>query len=176
MKRSNIWYLAREGFSFDGFDGSATAVKIAAERLNLEIPDWRERGSFQVGDLANLPYRDNTFDAVIDVEAICCNGWDESRVIICEIARVLKPQGKLFSQTFSLESFGARSGKLAGRNAWISEAGGFANKGLTRFTAFEEIPDLYQEFNIAELEVTTRTSNGRKDEIKEWIIVGEKHG
>ncbi|MBM3273018.1 class I SAM-dependent methyltransferase [Candidatus Kaiserbacteria bacterium] len=90
---ANIWYLAREGFSFVGIDGSETAIAQTRERLDREFPDWQKRGELRVGDIESLPYSDATFDAVMDVEAVYCNDFATSIRIYDEMARVVKPGG-----------------------------------------------------------------------------------
>jgi 2-polyprenyl-3-methyl-5-hydroxy-6-metoxy-1,4-benzoquinol methylase len=34
---ANIWFMAREGFGVSGIDGSRTAIKLAGERLAVEV-------------------------------------------------------------------------------------------------------------------------------------------
>jgi 2-polyprenyl-3-methyl-5-hydroxy-6-metoxy-1,4-benzoquinol methylase len=48
---ANLWFFAREGFSFSGVDGSAAAIEQATARLDAEVLGWRERGSLHVGDI-----------------------------------------------------------------------------------------------------------------------------
>jgi len=60
------WYLAREGFSIFGIDGSKTAIKIVKERFEKE----KLRGEFIVGDLAKLPYPNDYFNCVVDIAAM----------------------------------------------------------------------------------------------------------
>src|SRR5580698_5080821 len=49
---ANVWFMAREGFSVCGIDGSATAIERATKRLATEglMADLR------VGDYAQLPW------------------------------------------------------------------------------------------------------------------------
>lgn len=37
---ANLWFMAREGFSVYGVDGSQTAIALAKSRLDLEVPQW----------------------------------------------------------------------------------------------------------------------------------------
>jgi len=61
-----VWYIAREGFSAYGIDGSDTAIKIAKERFAKE----GLKGSFKVGDIISLDYTKEYFNCVVDVCAI----------------------------------------------------------------------------------------------------------
>ena len=168
----NLWYLAKEGFQVFGVDGSASAIQKAQARLNLECPGWK--GNLSIGDILNLNFEDNHFDAVIDNEAIYANSFEDSVKIYREIFRVVKPGGKLFSRTFAKGSFGDGTGTPKGHNAFLASEGPLAAKGVSRFTEFSEIPNLLGYFEVKEIELLTRTVENRTQEIKEWIIIGEK--
>jgi SAM-dependent methyltransferase len=167
---ANLWYLAREGFAFVGIDGSQTAIGKAASRLDGECPGWRARGELRIGDIASLPYDSLSFDAVIDNEAISCNGFEAARDMYAEIARVLKPGGRLYSRTFATGSWGDGSGQSLGRGAWRCAAGPLAGKGVCRFTAEEDIPVLLAPFDIDTLELLSWTCDSRRQHVREWII------
>lgn len=169
---ANLWYMAREGFSVYGIDGSETAIKRANERLDRECQGWS--GKLMVGDFIKLPYEDEFFDGVVDNEAIYCNSYENSKIIYKELARVTKKNGKLFSRTFSTGCWGDGTGKKVGHNAWIASEGPLFEKGYSRFTDLNEISDLMRDFNLTEVELLTRTMGNRKHEIKEWLIVGER--
>lgn len=169
---ANLWYMAREGFTVYGIDGSKTAIAQARERLNQECPEWS--GELRIGDISALPFNDSFFDAVVDFEAICCNAFDNAKIIYGELARVTKNGGKLFSQTFATGCWGDKTGEKAGHNAWIVSEGPLLNKGYARFTEYEEIDELTGGFSIDEVELLTRTMDGRQHEVKEWVVIGEK--
>jgi SAM-dependent methyltransferase len=170
----NIWFLAREGFSFVGIDGSATAIEQATRRLDSEVPNWRERGQLLVRDISKLPFGENNFDAVIDNEAVYCNDFDTSKDIYIEAARVLKENGDIFVRTFATGTWGENTGKKIGNNTWLCSEGPMEGKGLTRFTEFHEIPQLLKAFSITSIEINSRTLGQLKSEVKEWIILGKK--
>ena len=169
---ANLWYMAREGFTVYGIDGSETAIKRAKERLDQECPGWA--GQLIVGDMITLPFNDEFFDAVVDNEAIYCNTIENSKSIYIELARVTKKGGKLFSRTFAAGCWGDRTGQQVGHNAWIVSEGPLLNKGYSRFTDYEEIKNFMNGFKINSVELLTRTLDERQHEIKEWVIIGEK--
>ncbi len=169
---ANLWYIAREGFTVYGVDGSATAVDLARKRLDSECPGWK--GEVKVGDIVRLDYEDGFFDAVIDNEAIYANTLENSVQIYDELARVCKTGGKLFSRTFAKGCWGDGTGKPAGHNAWVASEGPLQDKGLSRFTEYSEIRGLIRGFEIKEIESLVRTMDNRQHEVKEWLIVGEK--
>jgi SAM-dependent methyltransferase len=167
---ANLWYLAREGFSFVGIDGSETAIDKAASRLDAECPGWRTRGELKVGDISTLPYDTATFDAVIDSEAVSCNVFESACAIYAEIARVLKPEGCLYSRTFAIGSWGDGTGESLGRGAWRCAEGPLAGKGVCRFTAEEDVPSLLAGFELDSLELLSWTLDNRQHQVCEWII------
>jgi SAM-dependent methyltransferase len=171
---ANCWYLAREGFSFVGVDGSSSAINQAKDRLNLECPGWESRGELLVSDMASIPFENDTFDVVIDIEAIYCNDWYSSMAIYAELARVAKPGAKLFSRTFAKGSWGDGTGLCVGKDTWKCTDGPLGGKGASRFTDLNDIATLIQGFVLQEVELMTRTMGNREREIMEWVIVGEK--
>jgi SAM-dependent methyltransferase len=132
---ANLWFLAREGFAFAGIDGSAAAITQAQQRLDAEVPGWRDRGSLDVGDIVNLPFPSGHFDAVIDNECVYCNDFESSVRIYNEMARVTKSGGKLFARTFAAGSWVDGEGELIGRNYWRCSAGPLARKRVLAFHA-----------------------------------------
>jgi len=169
---SNLWYMAREGFTVYGVEGSETAAKIAVNRLDDEVPGWS--GRVIVQDMTSLPFDQGYFDAVIDNQATSCNSYEDSQRIYAEMARVTKEGGALFSRTFAKGCWGDETGEPAGRNAWIVAAGPLFNLGLARFTEYGEIPDLIKDFQINEIELITRSMESQRQTVKEWVITAIK--
>ena len=164
--------MAREGFTVYGIDGSRTAIDQAKARLDKECPGWT--GELLVGDIKKLPFDNEYFDGIVDNEAAAHNSYKDSKIIYSELARVSKKGGKLFSRTFATRCWGDGVGKKAGHNAWVESTGPFLNRGYVRFTDYEEIPDIIQGFKILTVELLSRTVEGRKHEIREWLVTGEK--
>ncbi len=152
---ANVWYLAREGYSAYGVDGSPVAIEQALQCLNKE----HLKAQVITGDAMHLPFDDNYFDGVLDVECVYANTLQDARVILGEIKRVLKPGGLFFSKTF-----------MAG----MQESSLRSGYGVIRFTAEEEIKDLYGGFDIISVDHLLRSEGNRRHEIKEWLIIGRK--
>ncbi|HYN44748.1 MAG TPA: class I SAM-dependent methyltransferase [Candidatus Limnocylindrales bacterium] len=153
---ASTWYLSREGFSAYGIDGSETAIKIAKERFKNENLE----GEFNVGDFIKLDYPTNFFDCVIDVVALQHNAPECLKVILDEIFRVLKPNGKIFSIVLSNKS------KLS------KESNACKGKGYIHFFSKEEITDLFSKFVNLNIESLERTD--RENIIAFYIIGAEK--
>ncbi|MBP0726731.1 class I SAM-dependent methyltransferase [Bacillus sp. RG28] len=169
---ANLWFVAKEGFSCYGIDGSAEAIKIASERINNEFP--YAKVELKIGDFSSLPYEDNMFDLIIDNEAICCNEFNDSIKIYEQIHKKLKNGGLLYTKTFAEGSWGFNTGELVGYNAWIVDEGPLKGKGYSRFTKKEDIPKLLKGFSIKELEMVSRTADNLQQEVKEWVVIANK--
>lgn len=171
---ANLWFLAREGFSAYGVDGSPSGLRQARERLDGEVPNWH--GGLVRGELLHLPFPENFFDAAIDNEAVSCNSLEDSRLIYNEACRVLKPGGKLFVRTFASGCWGDGTGTQAGPDSWLVADGPLANEGLTRFTRKEAIPGLLRGAKILEILKHDVARSSENPAIAEWVIITEKLG
>lgn len=172
---ANIWYLAREGFSAFGIDGSTVAIERAEQRLLKEGLN----AELNVADVMKIPYPDDFFDAVIDIECIYANSMADSQIILNEIKRVLKPGGRFFSKTFSTGTFGDGNGiRLEGEERTYVKIykGALKNGyGIIRFNSEDDIHDLYSIFTIESIDYIIRSENNRKYEIREWLIECRKN-
>ena len=69
-----------------GGDFSSSTVSVA-KKLNKDISTL----SFEIADAENLPFADNSFDVVINIESSHC--YSNVPSFIDDVARVLKPEG-----------------------------------------------------------------------------------
>jgi SAM-dependent methyltransferase len=168
---ANVWYVAREGFNITAIDGSPTAINTAKARLNEEVPNWQ--GQLDIGDMINLPYQDESFDAILDIEATSTNSFENTLKIFTEAARVLKPSGLLYIKTFSTGTWGDQSGEELGKNTYIPDEGPMSGKGLTRFTAEGDI-ELLMPSNLVVQSIDLLQWGRGKETIKEWMIIARK--
>lgn len=149
------WYLAREGFSVFGVDGSKTAISLTKKRFSKE----KLSGAFQVMDYINLDFPENYFDVVIDVCSIQCNKIERVPEIVQNIKRILKPGGKFFSILVTKGT---------------SKVKGFQKKGYIHYYELSELKKIFKILKIQNIEKLERTENNRKDKIIHWILIGEK--
>jgi ubiquinone/menaquinone biosynthesis C-methylase UbiE len=81
---------ARPLLRVDGLDLSADMIAYARQAtVNAGLDD---RLTFTVGDVADLPYADGTFDLV--VSSMSQHHWGDVRAGVREIRRVLRPAGQ----------------------------------------------------------------------------------
>lgn len=170
---ANIWYMAKEHFSPYGIDGSSTAIKQAQSRLSEE----NLSAELIVGDVVNLPYPDNFFDAVIDIECLYANDIDNTQKILNEIYRVLKKNGLFYSRTLSEKMYLGKSRvQIAEKSFTDISDGPIAGKGFTRLMDMNDINSLYGKiFKIRSIDFLECTQNNRAETISEYIIISEKN-
>jgi SAM-dependent methyltransferase len=85
-----------------GLDYSDEAIQIAREQFHpAQTRSVRERLSFSVGSASELPHDDDSFDAV----TLLKTAWvlPDLRQALRESARVLRPGGRIFVQTWGAQ-------------------------------------------------------------------------
>jgi len=81
---------ALPGLRIDGLDLSADMIERA--RQSAAAARLEDRVTFVVGDVAELPYPDRTFDLV--VSTMSQHHWPDARAAMRELRRVLAPGGQ----------------------------------------------------------------------------------
>lgn len=142
------WYLAKEGFSVYGIDGSPTAIKLARRRFIKE----GLFGKFKIGDIVKLDYPAKSFNGVVDICSIQHNSVKNIQLILKEIHRVLKDGGSFFGLMI------AEDQSLA---AW---------PGQIHFFQQAEIKKLFKNFRNLKLEYVIRSKDNQKNLQKFWIV------
>ena len=145
--------------------------------MTAECPGWDREprsGEIVTTDIVHLPWPDNSFDAVIDSEAVYCNDFDTSCLIYREMHRVARPGAKLFVRTFATGTWGDGIGEPIGPRRFVADEGPLAGKGPSRFTAPEELTTLLTPWQIIDVEVITRSMESQREHIREWIVQGVK--
>ena len=93
-------FLSKQGFEVTGIDRSKEAIKIAQNWANQDGIQIK----FEVGDATNLPYPDNSFDAIVSNRFLHLVYDDnQQKKVISEIKRVLKDDGLVILSTRSLK-------------------------------------------------------------------------
>src|SRR5215510_11869559 len=89
----HVVYLAERGFRMAGVDISPSGIRLAQEVCSVR------RFNFEghVSDMSTLPWKDETFDAVLSISAIHHHRRREIVRTLGEVRRVLKPGGLLLA-------------------------------------------------------------------------------
>jgi ubiquinone/menaquinone biosynthesis C-methylase UbiE len=110
--------LAREGFQVCGIDISENGLAHTREWLTRE----NLSAELKRGDIEQIPYPDNFFDAVISVYVIYHKTLAGMQNVIAEIDRVLKPGGLALISLQSKRGYRYRFGEeISKRNESTNE-------------------------------------------------------
>lgn len=171
---NNLWFAAREGFSVTGVDGSPSAIEFARKRF----ADEGLKGDLRVADFIKLPFIDNTFDFVIDREALTCSPFTDAQKTVAEVQRVLAPGGKFFFNPYSDRHSSYASGKPGHGGVTVGISSGTLTDIGPIF--FYGKRDLHALFSVGWKLVSVRHME-YMEELEplfnchaEWIVIAEK--
>lgn len=89
-----------------------SADMISAARRNLT--PFADRARVHVGDVTNLPFEDQSFDLI--VSSISAHHWDDPEGAVPELARVLRPGGRVRIYDFPFAPFDRLASAAAANN------------------------------------------------------------
>lgn len=176
---SNLWMVAKEGFKTYGIDISKRAIELG----QLMLDHWKVRANLTVGDITELPYKNDFFDVVFDVVSIYCLPQKQFNICLDEVRRVLKPKGKFFSYSPSTNSDAFKNYKPSKKIDEFTLNGikrkdspYFGNDFPFRFINPEDYKRILEEkgFIIKYLERVSRTYHQMKENFEFVTVVGEK--
>jgi SAM-dependent methyltransferase len=164
---ANVWFMAREGFSICGIDGSATAIQRANQRLAGE----GLQADLRVGDFAELPWPDASFDGVIENVSLYCNPMAGITRALKEVHRVLRPRAQFLSSFFSERTWGYGQGEMVERDGFINlREGPLAQAGFCLFLNRERVPEVFCDFAEIAVERISWTLNREKHLVEQFVI------
>lgn len=106
--------------------------------------------------MTRLPFADAVFDAVVDVVSSAHNSDQDA--IMAEVARVLKPGGKLFLMTPTDQC----------------SVQPFVGYGAIRFATYQDVCKMLADHFIDVQILTTRTEQTYDTVIEHWVATGRK--
>ena len=122
----------------------------------------------KLGDLLHLPYKNETFDAVVDVFSSYVLNLEEFERYLAEVARVLRSAGKFFLFTPSTASDAFRNHAPATKIDAFTLSGirrpdspYYGNNYAFRFSEIESLLETIRKFGLhpESIELATRTYN-----------------
>jgi ubiquinone/menaquinone biosynthesis C-methylase UbiE len=173
---ANLWFLANEGYSIAGIDGSATAVEKAQQRLKQELLRRSDlEADLRVGNFASLPWPDQSFDLVFDIEGLAHNRLAVIEAALKEAHRVLKRGGRFFAKMFGTQTAGISTGtSLEPGTTLDPKEGPLAGIGIIHSFSREEILRLLSGFKNVSLDWSRRSDQGERWEVFEWLVSAER--
>lgn len=84
-------FLASYGYKNTCLDYSKSALEVAKNNFILT----NNNGNFVLGDVKNLPFKDDSYDVVISTGLL--EHFRNPQIVVDEMVRVLKPEGLFFS-------------------------------------------------------------------------------
>jgi len=89
----------RPDLRLTGVDLSADMVATAQRNLR----PYAQRAGARVGDVTSLPFEDQSFDLI--VSSLSLHHWDDPEAAVPELARVLRPGGRVHIYDFPFAPF-----------------------------------------------------------------------
>jgi SAM-dependent methyltransferase len=168
---ANVWFMAREGFTVSGIDGSSTAIEQASERLSRE----GLTADLRVGDYSTIPWPDSSFDGVVENVSLYCNRWDAVKRALGEICRVLKPGALFLSSFFTDRTWGYGRGTMVEPDGFIDiTEGPLAGAGFVLFLNQARLYELYRDFTDIAVERSSWTMQGEQRLVEQFVITCHK--
>jgi SAM-dependent methyltransferase len=153
--------------------GIAYPVGSDGSFQGLEISRSAEAPVVQCFNTA-LPFKDQTFDAVIAWGSLHYAKKAETKIMIDEIKRVLKKEGFLFGTLRNSSDTLLRKGQEIGTNEWVTNLDDIAGS-LVSFYTENEVRELFETTFFLELGSMERSSIGNlNDKVAHWVFQGRK--
>jgi SAM-dependent methyltransferase len=163
----HVVYLAHKGFEVCGFDTAENGLAHTHEWLTRE----NLSAELKQGDIAQIPYPDEFFDAVISIYVIYHKTYAGMQGVVAEIQRVLKRGGVALVSLQSKRGYRYRFGEEIEPDTFITSIG--ADAGMPHhYSDFAEIEGLFDRFIIRRVELEEHIEEGNRH--SHWQVVVEK--
>lgn len=133
--------LVSAGFNVTGIDVSPSAINLARKKVG------GKKARLFVGDVCNLPFSPNSFDAVVAVHVLDHLTAKERRKAAAECRRVLKKNGLLLFQGFSSRDLRFGQGKKVELRTFRRQ-----NNIWYHYFTSGEVKKLFEGFELVELQ------------------------
>ena len=144
----HVMFLVRQGFEVVGLDIAPTGLSALLKKLAAED----NNSHTTLGDILQLPFEDESFDAIISVRVIHHNRLALIHKTVEEMRRVLRPHGLMWVTVPVPKGHGSKDGVEIEPGTWVPTGG--IEKGLPHHLFTEdELKELFQHFSILDLRV-----------------------
>ncbi len=133
--------LLAAGFKTTGVDISPSAIELAWKKVG------EKKARLIVGDVCDLPFAANSFDAVVAVHVFDHLTAAERKKAASECSRVLKKNGLLLFQGFASKDFRFGQGKKVELRTFRR-----ANNIWYHYFTSSEVKKLFSKFELVELQ------------------------
>jgi SAM-dependent methyltransferase len=167
----NVWFMSREGYSASGIDGSATAIERARQRLASESLS----ADLHIGDYAQLPWPDSTFDGAIENVSLYSNPSAAIDRALHEVHRVLRPGAPFLSTFFSDRTWGYGEGNMIEPDGFLDlREGPLAGAGFCLFLDRGRVSEVFHAFTDVSVERASWTLNDERHLVELLVITCRK--
>lgn len=168
---NHVWYLAREGFDTYGFDGSASAIKKAVNKLDKE----HLQAHLQVSDALEINYEKDFFDAVIDSACIYSNKVADIKMMYHNIFEILKTGGQMLTICFGKETDGYTTGEEIENGTYVNiQSGNLAGRGTAHFFDKKEIIEIIENAGFRDISVDEVIYTDNQAKVHQYVISAVK--
>jgi ubiquinone/menaquinone biosynthesis C-methylase UbiE len=175
---SNLMVVNEEGFDSHGIDGSLTGLTLAKQAMSRIEKCETNETRLTNGNFSFLPYRTNTFDAVIDVVSLHHLNSNDLSIALKEIYRVLKTGGSRFF-SFRLSQGSSIFKDLKQSGVWLDEVtlenipSGFplANSGPVSFWSVDNAIQEFTENGFGSVRISKSSRTYEDNQFVEYLEI-----
>jgi len=160
---NNLIFFAENGFKTYGIDLDRDAISYAKKLLEGK----NLKAELKIGDAKNLPYKNNSFDLILDRACLQHNKIEDIKIIIKQIERILKVGGILL--IINIRS------KKDSVSKDFKKADTFKYYNYVHFTDEKELKGLLKNFKIIYFEHRIcDITVPKKERYASYILAAEK--
>lgn len=165
----HLVYLAKQGFDVSGFDNSEESLEFAKRWLKHEGLSLYIRKA----DMLDLPYKNNSFDVLIEIGMIEHFLSEDRKKAISEVYRVLKLGGLFFFNVKKVGDYLEGFGPEIEKNTYLINES-FINNTPYHFFSEDELRELLKDFRDIDLNYAIFSRNNMSIKLQSWIVVTRK--
>ncbi len=153
--------FGKNHFSVSCFDISEEAVNKTQEWADLEGLAL----TYKIGDALNLPFDNESFDAILSYHVVNHTDTAGMKRIIGEIYRVLRPGGECYLTLGSKDAWGWKETDwpMVDENTKLRQEDGPENNVPHFYADYDLIQDLFRDFEIIDLHQVQEFIKKRSD-------------